>query len=509
MSPGLPQSAGRFVQLLAAYFILQVVLRLLLGDYLEIDEAEQLILGQRLQSGYSAQPPLYTWIQIGLFSLFGEGVLATALLKNLLLFNLYLCSYFIARRLALTPLQSAAAALSLLLLPQIGWESQRDLTHSVLVTSVAAATLLLALVMLARGARPRHYLLLGVLIGCGVLSKLNFVFFLAALVLALFSIQRRLVWNPLFALSLLIAALLITPYGLWIADSLEFATAGVKKLNVDAAPESGIPSLVLGLASLFKAIAQFSALFLLIYLLALRSWPRGWSPLARGDGPDDARLLLLRMLGFSLAILLLYLAFSGASTFRDRWLLPLLFYLPPLFFALTPRASLNPGAVARYGYVLLLSMLLIPFGLFARVYLEPLFDSYSKPHFPAQTLAQALQTKLGERNVVFAQDVLIAGNLKLHLPRHFVAYSSVDFTLPEHDGIMLAWNGRKFITPPDRITDHLQAYLPPGRLDPECLGSIEMPLRLSGDKLYHLRYQRYLLDSQTPPAEAADPCLQR
>jgi hypothetical protein len=162
--------------------------------------------------------------------------------------------------------------------------------------------------------------------------------------------------------------------------------------------------------------------------------------------------------------------------------------------------------MTRYGYVLLLSMALIPAGLLGRVYVGPLFDKFTKPHFPVAGLAQVLETKLGEHNVVIAQDVLIAGNLKLYLPRHFVGYSSVDFALPENDGILLAWNGRKFDTPPERITDYLRDHLPEGRLDPTCRGSIKVPMRLSDDRLYHLRYQRYLLNSQAPPDAASDPC---
>ena len=89
MSLGLPDSTPRFLGVIAAYFGLQVVLRLTLGSSLELDEAEQMVLGQRLQAGYTGQPPLYTWLQIGFFAIFGQGVLALALLKNLLLFLTY------------------------------------------------------------------------------------------------------------------------------------------------------------------------------------------------------------------------------------------------------------------------------------------------------------------------------------------------------------------------------------------------------------------------------------
>ncbi len=37
--------------------------------------------------GYNAQPPLYFWLQWGMFQIAGEGVLALALLKALLLWG--------------------------------------------------------------------------------------------------------------------------------------------------------------------------------------------------------------------------------------------------------------------------------------------------------------------------------------------------------------------------------------------------------------------------------------
>ncbi|MCB1880348.1 MAG: hypothetical protein KDI54_09880, partial [Gammaproteobacteria bacterium] len=52
--------------LLAGYFLLQWLLRINMGSGFELDESELLLFGQRLQLGYSASPPLYTWLQIPL-----------------------------------------------------------------------------------------------------------------------------------------------------------------------------------------------------------------------------------------------------------------------------------------------------------------------------------------------------------------------------------------------------------------------------------------------------------
>ena len=62
------------------------------------------------------------------------------------------------------------SALSLMLLPQIAWESHRALTHSVLATALAALT---CLVFVARTLPGRRggYLLFGVVAGLGILSR--------------------------------------------------------------------------------------------------------------------------------------------------------------------------------------------------------------------------------------------------------------------------------------------------------------------------------------------------
>lgn len=67
------------------YFLVQVAIRLAFGPALELDEAEAFFYARHLSIGYSAQPPLYFWLQWGLFQVVGEGLLALALLKAMLL----------------------------------------------------------------------------------------------------------------------------------------------------------------------------------------------------------------------------------------------------------------------------------------------------------------------------------------------------------------------------------------------------------------------------------------
>ncbi|MEO1471701.1 MAG: glycosyltransferase, partial [Pseudomonadota bacterium] len=62
------------------YFALQAASRVLAPGGLNLDEAEQMVAVQALDWGYGAQPPLYTWLQIAVFQVTGEGKLGLALL---------------------------------------------------------------------------------------------------------------------------------------------------------------------------------------------------------------------------------------------------------------------------------------------------------------------------------------------------------------------------------------------------------------------------------------------
>ena len=124
-----------------------------------------------LEWGYGAQPPLYSWIQHGLFVLFGETIFALALVKNSFLCLTYLAMFHLLRN-HYDRESAGLATLSLLLLPQIGWESQRALSHSVLATAMASLTLLLFFRLIAT-RNLWLYFLFGVAVALGILCKFN------------------------------------------------------------------------------------------------------------------------------------------------------------------------------------------------------------------------------------------------------------------------------------------------------------------------------------------------
>jgi lipopolysaccharide core galacturonosyltransferase RgtB len=217
---------------LGAYFALHVLLRVSISASLDYDEAEQAVLSQWLLPGYTEQPPLYTWLQILFFQFFGESILAVSLLKNSLLFATYLFVLLTAREILPDRRAAVLATAALLLIPQIAWESQRDMTHTTLAVAAAAATMWQSL-RLVRRPDSIGYAILGLLVGIGLLAKANYLLFLAVLLLSLATTPegRRLFRQPAAALTLLLALGVAGSYLLWMYQHGEIVFAASHKFT--------------------------------------------------------------------------------------------------------------------------------------------------------------------------------------------------------------------------------------------------------------------------------------
>ncbi|MCP3869393.1 MAG: hypothetical protein GY703_15080 [Gammaproteobacteria bacterium] len=489
---GIREQAGFFFFLLAVYFSFHWLLRIFMGGGFEMDEAEQLILGQRLQLGYSADPPLYTWLQIPLFQVFGDGVVALALLKNLLLFTTYSSVYLIGRRIGLTPEKAVLASLSLLLLPGIGWESQRDLTHSVLVTTLAAVTLWYVLSLLERRPGPGQYLLLGVLFGLGVLSKWNYVLFALSVVFTLLSVNPRLILRPAFLLTPLAASILLAPFLWWMYENLAVATATSYKLEVETLPY--LQRLAGSAKTLVIAYLEFAGLFLIIWAALFMPWRVNERSAASEKTPGV--LFLVRLLWMTLVILVIFMLISGGTVYRSRWLLPVLFYVPVLVFAFLPDPFWVPRRIARYRRVLYALMLLIPLGLAARVYVLPMTGDFTKPHFPGEALTRSLTRDAGQHDLVIAPSSLIGGNLQAHLEDTFVSLPPVDFPLAEIRSnpkatFLLVWDSKASAGIPETLTRYASQRLKSVIEPVGTPGEVQALYRFSENEYFKLGWQSF------------------
>ena len=216
----------RMPAVLLAYFAVHVLVRCAISPSLDYDESEQVFLSQCLSLGYNSQPPLYTWIQTGIFEVFGYSVFSLAAFKNVLLFGTYLLVYATIRKATGHAGLAVITAIGLLTIPQISWESHRDLSHTVAVT-FATTLAFYSVVSLAQDGRTRWYVLIGIAAALGILSKYNFSIVILAMIAAGLTVPcyRKVSAGLRMAIAVSLAGVLILPHVIWMSGHLELISS--------------------------------------------------------------------------------------------------------------------------------------------------------------------------------------------------------------------------------------------------------------------------------------------
>lgn len=404
----------RFVLVLALYFLAHLLIRLSLSDSLDLDEAEQAFEFQQLRMGYGTQPPLYNWLQWVLFSTLGLNLFALALLKSLCLFSIYFFMFLTARPLV-GSMGAMAVSASMLLLPQIGWEAQRDLTHSVLLTTIASMSLY-AYFALLRHPTLTRYALFGLLVGLGMQTKYNFVLFTIGVMFASLVVpqHRAIVWNRKMVVSIAVAALCLLPHGLWVLQHFDTAAGGTIEQMKDESTTDFLLNVLAGLRSLLMATVSFITPIWLIYLLACRPFFDKVDRSVLRRPSTEALFFLCLYAGYLGAIIIIVL--SGEVTrVKDRWMQPMLFSAPLLFFLLLPGLA-QPAVFGRIMKVAAFVAACFLIAMPLRVYVGPSYGKYVRAHHPYPALASELAQRFPQVHDVVATDKLLAGNLHLQRP---------------------------------------------------------------------------------------------
>jgi 4-amino-4-deoxy-L-arabinose transferase-like glycosyltransferase len=445
-----PDFARRLPLFLGAYFLAHLAIRLVVSDTLALDEAEQVVLGQWFQWGYAGQPPLYAWVQHVLFEILGTNLLALALLKNGLLLLAYLAFWWTAQR--MWPHRSTTAVLAVLswlLIPQIVWEAQRDLSHSVLVLTMASLSLWAVVRALARQPGSMWYLAYGLLMGLGMLSKYNFVVFAGALNLALLALPegRRILLTPRLFLAVGAFATVWTPHFLWAVDHWEVAVRSLGKVEASAANNR-----LAGMGALILATISFLTPLWIAWL--------GFFPgLFRGPGPgasDPVSRLLRRYLlvlagGLTFAVLVL-----GVGHVKERWMIPFLFLTPLYLLGRAAGKSLPPGRTRWFARVAVGAGSVVLLAASTRVVLGPRLGVTTRVNYPFTQVAAALPPEARQDVTILTHNTWFAGNLLKRLP-HAQAYVP-GYVLPPpkpDQPVLLVWDAARSPGLPAEIREDL------------------------------------------------------
>jgi 4-amino-4-deoxy-L-arabinose transferase-like glycosyltransferase len=397
---------------LGAIFLVHVVIRLITSRSAGLDESEQLVFSQTWAWGYGPQPPLYSWLQILVFKIFGPSILGLALLKNALLFVSYACTYGAGRIVTRSHVGGLLSTLGLFFIPQISWESHRELTHSVLAMTISTATVLVFF-RLHDSRAPRLYAGLGVLFGLGMLSNYNYAILLVGLILAALCLKefRPVVLSPWMALSAAVALLLLAPHLQWVVRELPVVLSTSHKLRIRS-QDAFVIVASRAIGSLIEA--WLSHVIGIVAVMAILCWKQ--FGLFQRDilRRPPVRFLLLLICIALLGVTAVMIA-TRATSFKGRWLQPLLFCVSILFAALLEPRLLRQSLariVSAAAAILLSVMFLLP----ARVWFAGEVGRDSGLDTPYAKLVQRLQPEIEQADTIVADSLALGGNLRMLVP---------------------------------------------------------------------------------------------
>ena len=468
--PSFLGSPGRLLLFLGAVFATHVVVRLITSPATVLDESEQLVFSQLWQWGYGPQPPLYTWIQILVFKISGPSILGLSLLKNVLLFGIYAFTYGAGRIVTQSHAGGVIAALSLFFIPQLAWESQRDLTHSVLATFMASATLFIFLKLHLSRARSL-YLLLGLLFGLGALSNHNYALLFVGLLGAALCLRefRALVLNPWMLVAIGIAALLVLPHSIWISKNWSTVVSTSHKLQIRT-ETSWLISALHALGSLAGAwFSHIASVVLILTVLCRKQLVPFPQEVSRRP---PVRLIIFLLLSALVSVAIAMMT-ASATSIKGRWLQPLYSCVPILgaaFICERAIAATVRRIVGTATLIVAAIIILLP----TRVWVAGRVGSLNTPY---AELAAQIGNELDRADVLFADTKLTGGNLRLLFPSKRVVTPEFSPWLrdPLQTNVVVLFNATLANNPPLDLTQTLSQL--GVELTPAEIHYVEAPLR--------------------------------
>lgn len=413
----------KFPVFLVLYFLLFACVRWISKTNLELDEAEQFYLSQTWFLGHGQQPPLFTWLNNIFIQIFGYSTFSIGLLRSVLLAGTFYFVYKTAK-FYVDKAWAVICALSLFLFLQISIESFRH-THTVLITCISAATLW-QWHRIKQKPTYANYIILGIAFGLGILSKYNYALITINLMIASIVLKpyRKIVFSPKMAASCIIAVLIFSPHAWWLSQHF---TKVFESVHKDLSPEklSYFKGLGKGFGSLIAAFLSFSGIFLALnFIFERRNLKKIFHKVTFNIKKMNLITVFMLVSFLSLVILVLL----GSIKFHERWLEPFFIFIPITFFTILQKLHLQIRK-SVFKFLVFLSVFVLIFHL-SRFRLESALGIENKAHCDYATLAETLKQKQGK---LVAEDLFVAGNLKINMPeRNILLKNSDEKTTSNH-----------------------------------------------------------------------------
>lgn len=406
----------------AIYSVLHITFRIAASPNISQDDVSAMLFTQHLSLGYTPrQPPLYDWMLWTVQQVTGPTVSSFLFLKYSLLIASAGFIYSGALRVFSSTLWATLSALSLLLLYQIGWNIHEGVTHtSAMICAIAAS--FWAFTRLVEKERLADYLILGLCIGLGSLTKYSYgafvvSFFGAAL---LQPATRRLILNRQFLATIAIAIGISLPFVGWVLfNEHDLATVYASSLQIGAEGHWARASrgVFLALRSSFSFLLPLLFLVPLIFPGALKAAREEFGEAMRPSHELDWEKLLLHMTLISLALLLAAAVVAGASDLRMRYMHPFYLLTPLWLIAMARRGMTRPNQpliFVSFSLIFALAVLILRGGYL--IIGEPPFCEKCRHMTPYDALAQTIRDKGFRSGTIIAGYRHTAGNMRARFP---------------------------------------------------------------------------------------------
>ncbi|MBQ4914460.1 glycosyltransferase family 39 protein [Maribacter sp. MMG018] len=412
------------ITVLAIVSFLAITVITFFKSALELEDAEQAYYSQWLRWGYDDQPPLYTWLQYGFNTIFKVNKLAFSILRASLFAGILLALYQFAQLRIKEVEKSKLAVLLLVLVPVFIDFTFRRLSHtSLLCLSVIASYYCVQLLVSRKSIL--NYLLLGLVVGVGIMSKYNYVFFL--LTFALVSLWdkelRAIVFNPKILVSVLVSVLLVAPHAYWLLGPDGF------QYYLESSLEEKIGTEEVGSGfSLMPILRYLKGLFALLFPVLLFVGIGYFSNVVSFN--KQKKHWFAKMFIVQLLVLGVFFLVFQSQKVETRWLLPL--FIPFVVLLLEKVNLKNNQRLVSIGYWVFIAVI----GLQTlRTPIEKMLNIPSSVHFGFEPVAHKLKY---EDYQWVLPNVTYAGNVRVLHPERTL-FSVDDYSLGQSKSKNQKW----------------------------------------------------------------------
>ncbi len=406
-----------FYILLSVSVFAHFIIRGLLYPGAPTDDAEQLLFSQVLRWGYDVvNPPLYTWLVIAVQQVTGVETWSVALVKFPAYWLIFHFLYVLGKQAIEDNRLAVLAALSPLWLYYVAWDAVLSYSHTVLATALILAALA-ALIRIKNRGDLASYILFGVAVGLGMLSKYTFVLSAVAMIVAslIYRPYRPGILHPYMFVVLLVAGLVMSPHILWLVQQSDLIGGAVSgKFEIEGSG-TFLSARLKGLASAFSSGMGFISPLWLVLLVVF------WSPFRQRlrvhDYIPPAMKILAIYIFVVIGLLAVFVLLFGITKIRAHYMFVVIPF-PVVFFAWMKPALYNSGRTQVYGTTLVVMAVLLFGGMVGKYISEPLRCKRCQLLVPYKDIGQKIRDAGFKNGTIFAYYFPhdLAGNLRSSFP---------------------------------------------------------------------------------------------